>query len=337
MAERFDARICVGRKAPQGGEVFHQDGIIRYALVPVRHSLVLLQLRASVVESSRVPPCSISRGPATVSFVTRMMAERPSEQVPIIMTSALPDYHLLRPNVVTIPLRVRQSQSKSAVQDSLFAADDIITANLSPTARAYLATLGIADPDGDAEIAPGLRAYELIWLHTSRHRLLARLPARQCRRHPRRLAAHPAPGRPVTRCSPRPRWANRLRRCWTPSGPSPASRKTRCAPSSSPSRCWRGRRRQSRSLCWRSGHHRGLGSRRQGRRHHAGQGAGSGTRAGSCVRHLRSTWHIIRHLPQQRGLLAQHTGPRLGLHHRRLPGHQEVAELPGKGSAGAGV
>ena len=39
------------------------------------------------------------------------------------------------------------------------------TANLSPAARAYLAALGIADPDDDAEIAPGLRAYELIWLH----------------------------------------------------------------------------------------------------------------------------------------------------------------------------
>ena len=29
------------------------------------------------------------------------------------MTSALPDYHLLRPNVVAIPLRVRQTKSKS--------------------------------------------------------------------------------------------------------------------------------------------------------------------------------------------------------------------------------
>ena len=38
-------------------------------------------------------------------------------------------------------------------------------ANLSSSARAYLASLGIADPDDDAEIAPGLRAYELIWLH----------------------------------------------------------------------------------------------------------------------------------------------------------------------------
>ena len=52
------------------------------------------------------------------------------------------------------------------MQDALFATDDIITANLSLAARAYLAALGIADPDGDAEIAPGLRAYEVIWLHS---------------------------------------------------------------------------------------------------------------------------------------------------------------------------
>ena len=37
--------------------------------------------------------------------------------------------------------------------------------NLSSSSRAYLAALGISDPDDDAEIAPGLRAYELIWLH----------------------------------------------------------------------------------------------------------------------------------------------------------------------------
>jgi hypothetical protein len=36
---------------------------------------------------------------------------------------------------------------------------------LPDSARAYLASLGISDPDDDAEITPGLRAWKLIWLH----------------------------------------------------------------------------------------------------------------------------------------------------------------------------
>ena len=35
-----------------------------------------------------------------------MTAERPDEGVPASVTTALPDYHLLRPNIVAIPFMV---------------------------------------------------------------------------------------------------------------------------------------------------------------------------------------------------------------------------------------
>ena len=127
-------------------------------------------------------------------IVTRMMAERPNEQVPIVMTSALPDYHLSA-ECGHDSFRVRQAKSKSSVQDALFATDDIIAANLSAAARAYLAKLGHGRPGRRRRNWPGLRAYELIWLHSAGGRLRARLSTGERRRHPRQLAAHPAPGK----------------------------------------------------------------------------------------------------------------------------------------------
>jgi hypothetical protein len=67
-------------------------------------------------------------------FVTRMISERPDENVPVMMTAALPDYHLLRPNVVAIPLRLAPTVH-SDQRDLL--AQVHWRANLSDIARDY--------------------------------------------------------------------------------------------------------------------------------------------------------------------------------------------------------
>ena len=67
-----------------------------------------------------------------------------------------------------------------------YGAGDQTTANLSPAARAYLATLGINNPDADAETAA------LLWFHALAIGYCARLPGRKRRRHPPGLAAHSA-------------------------------------------------------------------------------------------------------------------------------------------------
>ena len=101
-------------------------------------------------------------------LVTRMFAERPTEQAPFIVTKALPDYHLLRPNAVAIPFRLRTTMKPQPKKDDGNGEFDTIlreaspdydggsgktAANLAPAARAYLAKLGVNDPDKDADTA----------------------------------------------------------------------------------------------------------------------------------------------------------------------------------------
>ncbi len=70
------------------------------------------------------------------AIVSRPYRERPSEGPHILLTKTLTDYHLLRPNCSAI---------------TFFQSDK--RANLSPAARAWLAALGLPDPDEDRAIA----------------------------------------------------------------------------------------------------------------------------------------------------------------------------------------
>jgi hypothetical protein len=91
-------------------------------------------------------------------FVTRMNAERPNENVPALVTRTLPDYHLLRPNVVAIPVRLHGASG--AAPNLLSAGNEgRAHANLSAMARNYLSRLNLANPDGDEAVG------ELIWSH----------------------------------------------------------------------------------------------------------------------------------------------------------------------------
>ena len=76
------------------------------------------------------------------ALVSRAYRERPHEGPHILLTNALPDYHLLRPNGSVI---------------TLFQASG--RANLSIAARAWFVALCLADPDSDRDIAA------LPWYH----------------------------------------------------------------------------------------------------------------------------------------------------------------------------
>lgn len=97
-------------------------------------------------------------------FVTRMAAERPDENVPMFVTSDLPDYHLLRPNVVVIPMRVLgtpegRGKESPRQQQLLSEPEPQERANLSTRARAYLKGIGITDVDAVME------ASRMLWYH----------------------------------------------------------------------------------------------------------------------------------------------------------------------------
>jgi hypothetical protein len=75
------------------------------------------------------------------------------------------DYHLMPPNSFVFPVLLHQNRTRrnnNPGQNHLFeeaVTYEITQANLSPAARKYLAALGFADPDADAETAG------LIWWH----------------------------------------------------------------------------------------------------------------------------------------------------------------------------
>ncbi|MBN1887423.1 MAG: N-6 DNA methylase [Thermoflexales bacterium] len=94
-------------------------------------------------------------------LMTRPAGVASPEGIPFYFTHLLGDNDFLRGHAYYFPLRLRPvpEKKKGMAQAMLFAADAAPTANLSPAARAYLAVLGITDPDADAGTA------SLIWLH----------------------------------------------------------------------------------------------------------------------------------------------------------------------------
>jgi hypothetical protein len=162
-AGAFDAE---GARADLLERVTYSDSAIRrYALYPFDMRWCYYSDQTPMWNRPR--PVLVKQAWATNSFfVARMMAERPREGRAMTLVSALPDYHLLRPNAVAIPVRLKDGKAAgntgpNAIRD-LFGEKSSIDrpiANLSKKARAYLAGLGIDDPDGSKPSG------ELIWLH----------------------------------------------------------------------------------------------------------------------------------------------------------------------------
>ncbi|CAM3586182.1 type ISP restriction/modification enzyme [Deinococcus frigens] len=137
-------------------ESMQSENIIRYALYPFDTRWAYHTNFSQVWNRSR-PALRSNYGDGNQYFVTRAFSERPDEKFITVMTSALPDYHLLRPNAVAIPILWR---TESPVSDGLFASSSPSTrANLSPRARVYLAALGVTRPDTDLSEAA------LLWHH----------------------------------------------------------------------------------------------------------------------------------------------------------------------------
>lgn len=88
-------------------------------------------------------------------IVSRFNRSKDPEGIPVAFVTGLCDYHYLAPNACAFPLRLREAQAITRLQESVSKP----TANLSPSVRAYLSTVGINDPDADVKTA------DLIWMH----------------------------------------------------------------------------------------------------------------------------------------------------------------------------
>jgi len=100
-------------------------------------------------------------------LLTRFKSSKAREGPPFYFTKALSDDHLLSPDAVAIPVRLRNGKRLNRhEQESLFTLfgeypeEDEIVANLSERARKYLACLKIKNADGDAQAAC------MLWWHS---------------------------------------------------------------------------------------------------------------------------------------------------------------------------
>lgn len=152
----------------QDAETFDESRLKRYSLYP-------LDTRWSYYSSVRPlwnepRPELVSQRADTESFlIVRRFAERPKEGRPAFFTSALPDYHLLRPNVAGIPLRLRTSPAEGIFKQSTMyehLGNHGTIANLSPGAREYLASLTSANPDEDEALSRSIWQHALAILYT---------------------------------------------------------------------------------------------------------------------------------------------------------------------------
>lgn len=144
-------------------ENFDRSRVRRYALYPFDNRWAYYTTVPTLWNRPR-PNLVRHQRNDNLFFVTRMAAERPDENVPMLVVSDLPDYHLLRPNVVAIPVRVlgalEDGADGNAHQQVLLSAPEPVEhANLSARARDYLASVGITEVDHDEEAAA------LLWLH----------------------------------------------------------------------------------------------------------------------------------------------------------------------------
>ena len=99
-------------------------------------------------------------------LVSRVATTKPSGGTPLYYTALLSDDHLLTPDASCFPIRLlaqsTKNNNKPKEQAHLLNLEETeikATANLSTSARSYLSSLGLANPDTDAHTA------ELIWMH----------------------------------------------------------------------------------------------------------------------------------------------------------------------------
>ena len=162
-AGRFDPMAA--RTKFQTAIPFNAKRIMRYAILPLDNRWAYHSSVRPLWNEPR-PELLAQRGKDESFLVIRRFAERPREGKPGYLTPALPDYHLLRPNVVAIPLRLANTPpdiaDEATPQGNMFGGGQKApeTANLSDAARTYIASLTTKNPDEDPALG------RAIWLRT---------------------------------------------------------------------------------------------------------------------------------------------------------------------------
>ncbi|HAE58724.1 MAG TPA: DNA methyltransferase, partial [Anaerolineae bacterium] len=140
-------------------EKFSPERIVRYALRPFDNRWCYYTAVSPIWNRSR-PTLWAQHWQGNQFFMTRPSASTEDEGVPFFFTSLLGDNDFQRGHAYYFPLRLKKEET----QIDMFSTGQVVRANLSDAARAYLASLSITDPD-NGQLENGLHAYEIIWLH----------------------------------------------------------------------------------------------------------------------------------------------------------------------------
>jgi len=149
------------RMKAQKAERYKPEQIVRYALRPYDNRWCYYTAVTTIWNRAR-PSLWAQCWDGNVFFMTRPSAVTDNEGVPFFFTQMLGDNDFQRGHAYYFPIQLR---TENAQIDIFSGKRTIIRANLSDLARAYLAKLGIDNPDASEELEHGIKPYELIWYH----------------------------------------------------------------------------------------------------------------------------------------------------------------------------
>lgn len=145
-AARFDPVKC--RKRALAEHKFNQVNVHRFASMPFDIRWCYWSSTRPMWNEPR-PDLVAQHWQGNRFLHVRRFGRRPEERIPVYFGTALPELHLMDPDIVSIPLRLRESVM--GMEET--------KANLSDLSRNYLKELGIPKPDLSVDSA------EMLWLH----------------------------------------------------------------------------------------------------------------------------------------------------------------------------
>jgi hypothetical protein len=154
-AARFDAKK--NRAKVLAAELYQPNHLVRYAIRPLDTYWCYYSSVRSLWNECR-PPLWAQCWEGNRFVMSRPFGAASPEGVPMSYTNLLGDNGYLRGQAYYFPLQLRSTPA-TPLQTAAQSDNTVITANLSPLAREYLAALGITDPDADADTAA------LLWMH----------------------------------------------------------------------------------------------------------------------------------------------------------------------------
>ncbi len=131
----------------------------RYCYQPFDLRYIYWHAETKLIDRKREDLFGASRA-GNLFLATRQTGERTDEGVPFFVTRHLPDWHMTRPGSICFPItRNGLTAEATPLLDRGAPAASHPRANLTDRARAYLATIGVPDPDTNPWTS------DLLWMH----------------------------------------------------------------------------------------------------------------------------------------------------------------------------